>query len=126
MLFKKKEKETQEEEPILTDNQAQKLLDRFEVIKGWIRQNTSDYNFGRLDQEEYDRRMKAFSEEADALEQIISGQINEENQKVFDAMFGNPIPWLDEIFNTDAIYNKKIQEKTGEIDGERTKETGTD
>lgn len=92
-LFKKKERIE------LTQEQARKVGGRAEVLMMEIRQLYTDLYFGYITKEEFDAQKAEIDEEYLGLIEIAKGERNERTQKVFDKLMGNPIPWLDEIFN---------------------------
>lgn len=119
MLFKKKEEKSE-----LTQKQAERLYGRAEVLMMAIRQLYTDLYFGYISREEFDAQKAEIDDEYISLIEIAKGKRTEENQKVFDNLMGNPIPWLDEIFGNET-YDGKVHKEIEQIYDDRKKQSKT-
>lgn len=112
-LFKRKE-----EKATLTQDEARKIGGRAEVLMMAIRQLYTDLYFGYITKEEFDAKKAEIDEEYIGIIEIAKGERNERTKKVFDKLMGDPIPWLDEIFNSGEGYNKRVHDAIGEVENE--------
>ena len=95
--------------------EAQKILERLEDIKKYVRQLQSDLNFGYITENQYEVRMFPIIEEICELEKL---------KDVESAKVEKPVDWLGQIFG--EIYNSKIHEMIEEIESERNHREGTE
>lgn len=94
--------------------EAQKILERLEDIKKYVRQLQSDLNFGYITENQYEVRMFPIIEEICELEKL---------KDVESAKVEKPVDWLGQIFG--EAYNSKIHEMIEEIESERNHREGT-
>lgn len=95
--------------------EAQKILERLEDIKKYVRQLQSDLNFGYITENQYEVRMFPIIEEICELEKL---------KDVENAKVEKPVDWLGQIFG--ETYNSKIHEMIEEIESERNHREGTE
>lgn len=81
----------------------QRLLERLDNIKEYVRQLQSDLNFGYITEREYEVRIAPILGELAEMEKA-------KNIESFDDMMGNPIRWLEELFHTEEYYDDKVHE----------------
>ena len=95
--------------------EAQKILERLDDIKKYVRQLQSDLNFGYITENQYEVRMFPIIEEICELEKL---------KDVESAKVEKPVDWLGQIFS--EAYNSKIHEMIEEIESERNHREGTE
>ena len=93
----------------------EKILERLDKIKEYVRQLQSDLNFGYITENQYEVRMFPILEEIYELEKLKDVE-SEKAEK--------PVDWLGEIFG--ETYNTKIHEMIEEIENERDNREGTE
>lgn len=84
----------------------QRLLERLDNIKEYVRELQSDLNFGYITEQEYVRLIDPIVKELAEMEKV-------KYKDSFDEQMGKPIEWLEEIFkkNENGKDNRKGTEK---------------
>ena len=93
----------------------EKILERLDKIKEYVRQLQSDLNFGYITENQYEVRIFPILEEICELEKL---------KDVDSVKVEKPVDWLGQIFG--ETYNSKIHEMIEEIESERNHREGTE
>ena len=101
-IFGKKEEVVEE-----TPDYVKKIEEQIEILRKLIYQTQSDYNFGAISEEEYTEKMEEIKKTIEVSKYALTGEVDTTSQ-YFNEMMGNPIEWLNDLFNT-AVH-KKIDE----------------
>lgn len=95
----------------------QRLLERLDNIKEYVRQLQSDLNFGYITEQEYVRLIDPIVKELAEMEKA-------KYKDSFDEQMGKPIQWLDEIFKTD--FDDRVHNEIERVINECAKQTEAD
>lgn len=97
----------------------QRLLERIDNLKEYVRQLQSDLNFGYITQREYEVRIAPILSEITEMERARNIATPDEQ--------ANPTSWLDELFNSEKYYDDKVHEQIEKVLDEcRSKQTEAD
>ena len=97
----------------------QRLLERLDNIKEYVRELQSELNFGYIGEAEYVRLIDPIVKELAEMEKA-------KYKDLFDEQMGKPIQWLDEIFNTDKNFDDRVHNEIERVINECAKQTETD
>ena len=97
----------------------QRLLERLDNIKEYVRELQSELNFGYITEQEYVRLIDPIVKELAEME-------NAKYKDSFDEQMGKPIQWLDEIFNTEKNYDDRVHNEIERVINECAKQTKAD
>lgn len=86
----------------------QRLLERLDNIKEYVRQLQSDLNFGYITEREYEVRIAPILGELTEMERS-------KNAESFDEQMGSPLKWLDELFNTSTYYDDRVHDEIDRV-----------
>jgi len=95
----------------------QRLLERLDNIKEYVRQLQSDLNFGYITEQEYVRLIDPIVKELAEMEKA-------KYKDSFDEQMEKPIEWLNEIFKTD--FDDRVHNEIERVINECAKQTETD
>ncbi len=95
----------------------QRLLERLDNIKEYVRELQSELNFGYITEQEYVRLIDPIVKELAEMEKA-------KYKESFDNQMGKPIQWLDEIFKTD--FDDRVHNEIERVINECAKQAETD